>query len=258
MRTRLNAIFDDLEEALREIIVKHQVTWQEYRLATGWLTEAGVAGEIADLLDLLVSPAVDDTDHATGEGTASNIEGPVYVADAPMLERPFVLPRREDEPGEKLVFSGTVRSTDGSPLAGAVLDIWQSNGAGEYSHFTAGVPEYNLRGRLTTDDDGCFEFETVVPAPYKVSLAGATRRLFAALGRPCFRPGHIHFKLSHEAAAPLTTQIYFDDDPFIDSDVVGAVKESLVTRLARHDGDEGRPYATCSYDFVLPAARATR
>jgi catechol 1,2-dioxygenase len=251
MSARLNAIVDDLQEALREIIVKHQVTWDEYRLATGWLTEAGRAGDLADLLDFLVSAAVDDTEHATGEGTESNIEGPVYVAGAPMLARPFVLPRREDEPGEKLVFSGTVRSTDGAPLSGAVLDVWQSNGVGEYSHFMPGVPEYNLRGRLTTDDDGCFEFETVVPAPYEVPLAGATARLFAALGRSNFRPGHIHFKLSHPSAAPLTTQIYFDDDPFIDCDVVGAVKASLATRLIRPHGEDGG--ATCHYDFVLSA-----
>lgn len=251
---RLNAIFDDLQAALREIVVKHQVTWEEYRTATGWLTEAGRQGGIADLLDLLVSPAVDDVAHATGEGTESNIEGPVYVAGAPTLERPYALPRRANEPGEKLVFSGTVRSTDGAPLAGAVLDVWQANGAGEYSNFDAAVPDYNLRGRLATDEDGRFEFETVVPVPYEVPIRGASAELFAALGRHSFRPAHIHFKLSHEAAAPLTTQLYFDDDPFVDSDVVGAVKPSLVTKLVRHDG-EG-PYATCSYDFVLSPGRS--
>jgi catechol 1,2-dioxygenase len=253
MRAGLNTIFDDLQAALREIIVEHRVTWEEYRLATGWLAEAGLAGEIPDLVDLLVSPAVGDTDGDTGAGTASNPEGPFYVADAPMLERPFVLPREEDEPGEPLLFSGSVRSTDGSPLGAAVLDIWQSNGAGGYSHFSA-VPDDNLRGRLTTDDDGCFEFETVVPAPYAVPLGSATGRLFAALGRSNFRPGHIHIKLSHEAAAPLTTQIYFDDDPFIESDAAGAVKPSLVAKLEWRDDERGRRYAACSYDFVLRAA----
>jgi catechol 1,2-dioxygenase len=255
---RLNAIFDDVREALREIVVRHQVTWEEYALATRWLTEVGRPdSEIAVLLEVLLLPAVDDV-HATAAGTESNIEGPFYVADPPTLERPYVLPRREDEPGDKLVVSGTVRSTDGSRPNRAMLDIWQANGAGEYSHFAAGVPDYNLRGRLTTDDDGRFQFETVVPAAYEVPMEGATGRLFAALGRPRFRPGHIHFKLSHEAASPLTTQLYFEDDPFIDSDVVGAVKPSLVTKLVWHDDDRGSSYATCSYDFVLPAAQASR
>ena len=258
-KPRLNAIFDDVQEALKDIITKHQVTWEEFRAATEWLTEAGKQDyEIPLMLDVFLSPTVDDVANATGEGTECNVEGPFYVADAPQLERPYVLPQRDDEPGEKLIFSGTVRSTDGSPLAGATLDVWQCNGAGEYSHFHPGVPEYNLRGRLTTDDDGVFQFETVVPSEYEIPMAGATGKLLAALGRSAFRPGHIHFKVSHEDAAPLTTQIYFEGEPWIDADVVGAVKASLVVKLAWHNDDRGGSYATCSYDFVLPAAQTTR
>ena len=250
--SRLNAIFDDVRGALLEIITKHRVTQEEFRAATQWLTEAGKQDyEIPLMLDVFLSSTVDDLAHAGGAGTESNVEGPFYIQGAPNLERPYVLPQRDDEPGEKLIFSGTVRSTDGAPLAGATLDVWQCNGAGEYSHFHPGVPEYNLRGQLTTDDDGSFQFETVVPSEYEIPVAGATGKLLAALGRSAFRPGHIHFKVRHDAAAPLTTQIYFEGEPWLESDVVGAVKASLVTKLERH-GD----YATCSYDFVLPAARS--
>lgn len=255
---RLNAIFDDVRDALREIVGRHRVTWEEYALATQWLTEVGRhESDVAALLEVLVLPAVDDVAHATAAGTECNLEGPFYVADAPTLERPYVLPRREDEPGDTLVVSGTVRSTDGAPLTGALLDIWQANGAGQYSHVHAGVPDHNLRGRLTTDGDGCFQFETVVPSAYESPMDGATGRLLAALGRPRVRPGHIHFKLSHEDASPLTTQLYFEGDPWLDSDVVGAVKPSLVTKLVWHHDERGSSYATCSYDFVLPAAPAT-
>jgi catechol 1,2-dioxygenase len=253
-KPRLNAIVDDVQAALVEIITKHRVTLDEYRAAVGWIVEASQQHlEIPLMLDVFLASTLDDLAHEVGEGTESNVEGPVYVPGAPRLERPYVLPKRENEPGEKLFFSGTVRSTDGSPLAGANLDIWQANGACEYSHFQPGVPEYNLRGQLTTDDDGAFEFETVVPAPYEVPKGGATGQLLTALGRHCFRPGHIHFKLSHPDAAPLTTQIYFEDDPYLGSDVVGAVKESLVTKMVRTDDEDGRSHATCSYDFVLPA-----
>ena len=71
------------------------------------------------------------------------------------------------------MFSGSVTSTDGTPLAGALLDVWQDNGAGEYSHFHPGVPEHNLRGRLVTDADGRFEVETVLPVPYEIPTDGA-------------------------------------------------------------------------------------
>ena len=251
---RLTAIVDDVQAALLEILVKHRVTWEEYRLATEWLTTAGTQNfEVPLLLDVFLSTTIDEIAHAGGDGTECNVEGPVYVPGAPVLERPYVLPQRADEPGEKFVFSGVVRRTDGSPLGGAELDIWQASADGAYSHFHPEVPEYNLRGKLTADADGSFQFSTVVPAPYQIPTGGSTGRLFAAMGRSCFRPGHVHFKISHPDATPLTTQLYFEDDPYIDSDVVGAVKASLVTKLERH---EGEPHATCSYDFVLPPAPA--
>jgi catechol 1,2-dioxygenase len=252
-KPRLNAIVDDVQAALVEIITKHRVTLEEYRAAVGWLTEAGQQHlEIPLMLDVFLASTLDDVAHAADDGTECNVEGPVYVPGAPRLERPYALPKRDDEPGEKLIFSGTVRSTDGSPLAGATLDIWQANGASEYSHFQPGVPDYNLRGQLTTDNQGAFQFETVVPSAYQIPVAGATGKLLGALGRSAFRPGHIHFKLSHPDVAPLTTQIYFEDDPWLDSDVVGAVKPSLVSKLARHDDDPSGQYATCSYDFDQP------
>lgn len=161
-----------------------------------------------------------------------------------------MLPQREAEPGERLVFSGTVRSTDGSPLAGALVDVWQASAAGEYSNFHPTVPEGNLRGRLTTDATGRFEFETIVPPSYAIPDAGATAQLLEALGRHLIRPGHIHFKVSHPSCRALTTQI-FEGDPFIDSDVVGAVKDSLVIALVRNGEAETR----CSYDLVLTPGR---
>jgi catechol 1,2-dioxygenase len=245
---RVQAIFTDVLDSLLGIIRKHQVTWEEYRVATEWLSQAGNQGyEIPLMLDVFLSTTVDDVNYAAQGGTESNVEGPFYVPDAQLLERPYVLPQRQGEPGERLVFSGTVRSTDGSALAGALVDVWQASAGGEYSNFHPSVPEGNLRGRLATDANGRFEFETIVPPSYGIPDAGATAQLLTALGRHLIRPGHIHFKVSHPACRALTTQIYFEGDPFIDSDVVGAVKDSLVIDLVRNGEAETR----CSYDFVL-------
>jgi catechol 1,2-dioxygenase len=251
--TRVSAIFDDVVGALRDVIAKHRVSWDEYRVATAWLTSAGEQGfQIPLMLDVFLSTTVDDVNSPANGGTESNVEGPFYIADAPMLDRPYVLPRREDEPGEILVFAGTVTASDGSPLANALVDVWQDNGAGEYSHFHPGVPENNLRGRFLTDTDGRFELETVVPVPYEIPTAGAVGQLLATLGRAAVRPAHIHFKISHESARPLTTQIYLSGDPWLESDVVvGAVKAGLVTSIV--PGAPGRR-ASCSYDFVLTPA----
>jgi catechol 1,2-dioxygenase len=252
---RLNAIVDDIQAALIDIVVKHRISHEEFRAATTFLAEAGTQHlEIPLLLDVFLAVAVDDNAHRTGAGTECNVEGPVYIAGAPQLTPPYVLPQRPDEPGEKLVFSGTVRGTDGAPLADAELDVWQANGAGEYSHFNPGVPDHNLRGKLRTDAAGRFEFATVVPSEYPIPLGGATGRLLAMLGRSGIRPAHIHFKISHPDATPLTTQIYFADDPYLHSDVVGATKDSLAVTTQHHADDHGRRWATCSFDFVLPPA----
>lgn len=247
---RVQAIFADVTTALRDVIVKHNVTWDEYRAATAWLTEAGNQGyEIPLMLDVFLGVTVDNINFPANGGTESNLEGPFYIPEAPLLERPYVLPQRDGEPGESLTFSGGIRSTEGAPLAGAMLDVWQANGIGEYSHFSPGIPEYNLRGRLVTDDLGRYEFRTVVPVAYEIPKAGATGKLLTALDRHAYRPAHIHFMLSLAGYRSTTTQIYFEGDPWLETDVVEAVKPDLVVKLQRDDDS-----ATATYDFVLQPA----
>ena len=175
--TRVEAIFTDLLGSILEVLERHRVTWPEYRATTEWLVQAAQQGELPLLLDVFLSSTVEGLNTSADGGTETNIEGPFYLPDAPILEPPFVLPIRAGEPGERLVFSGTVRSVDGTPLAGATLDVWQANGAGEYSHFSPDVPEHNLRGQLATDAEGRFSLETVLPSPYQIPHAGPTGQL---------------------------------------------------------------------------------
>jgi hypothetical protein len=80
---RLEAIFTDVLDSLLGVIRKHQVTWEEYRVATVWLTEAGAQGfEIPLMLDVFLSQTVDDVNFAAQGGTESNVEGPFYVPDS--------------------------------------------------------------------------------------------------------------------------------------------------------------------------------
>ena len=256
--TRLEAIFDELVGELRALIQRRTIAYPEYHRAVEFLAEVGRAGEIPLLLDVFLETMVDGVSRGGKPGTESCVEGPYYVGGAPLLERPYVLPHREDEPGQILYFSGSVCSTGGRPLGGAVLDFWQADATGRYSQFDYPEPRWNLRGRLRTDEQGRFEVRTVVPAAYEIPKAGPTGKLLAALGRHAFRPAHLHVKLGHEGYEPLTTQLYVGGDRWIDSDVVGAVKPSLVVELTKHDSladrdipDGKRSHFTLSYDFTL-------
>jgi len=258
---RLIKVFDNLLDTLRNFIRENHVTHEEYRHAVAFLGEVGQKGEASLLCDVFVEVSVDEIDNDGRAGTITTIEGPFYVPNVPALKSPCVLPQRPNEPGPVLFFSGTVRSENGIPLPGATLDLWQSDTNGRYSHFD--IPEveapYNLRARVTTDQSGKFEVQTRVPGPYEIPKHGPTGVLLAALGRHAWRPAHLHMKVESHGYRTLTTQLFFKNDPWIDSDVVqGAVKQSLIVDpIKQEDPNEllrngmRDPYYTLAYDFVL-------
>ena len=267
---RLVTLVGELEEYLKDFIRRNEVTYDEWHPVVMFLHEAGQSGEIPLLLDLFLESTVDEVTHKDSAGTTSAIEGPYYVEGPPVLEQPYELPRRPQEPGEILFFSGTVRSEDGTPLAGALVDIWQSDGNGNYSDLPPGLPShdptaphYNLRGKLHVDPEGAFEVRSVVPTPYEIPSSGPTGRLYRAMDISTFRPAHIHLKIDFEGYEPLTTQLYFEGDENLASDAaMGATKNDLITTLEKHDDPADyrqrgleEPYYTVHYDFVLAEAR---
>ena len=124
---------------------------------------------------------------------------------------------------------------------------------GTYSNIHLGQPDFNLRGKLQSDEHGRFELTTIRPASYRIPDQGPVGRLLNALGRHTWRPAHIHVKISAEGYQPLTTQLYFQDDEFLDSDVASAVKNDLILPL-QPAGSDGRSHLTLRYDFQLAPA----
>ena len=164
--------------------------------------------------------------------TPSDILGPYYRFGAPsraQLAGP-------DEPGDRLVLTGTVFSSDCStPLPGALIEVWQANQAGLYDtnkpgNFTeAGT--FHLRGVLYTNEKGQYEIETIVPGRYPIppNLPGLEK--YAGMTRPA----HIHMRVMESLHVPLTTQLYFKGDPFIADDPWAGHKPSLAIDL-KQDG----------------------
>jgi catechol 1,2-dioxygenase len=154
-----------------------------------------------------------------------------------------------------------VRSgADGRPLGGALLDVWQTNQAGLYEHEDPEQPEWNLRRRFHADDQGRYEFRTVMPAAYQIPHSGPVGRFLAAMGRHPWRPAHLHLKVSAPGHQLLTTMVYFQGDPWLHDDTIFSVKPELTVATSGHDRPEelaarglDQPFSTAAYDFALVA-----
>lgn len=175
--------------------------------------------------------------------TEAEVMGPFYRFGAPFRAR-LAGP---DEPGQRLILSGRVLAPDCStPLPNALIDVWQANAAGVYDtqkpdNFTEEV-DFHLRGMLYTDENGRYEIETVIPGRYPIPPGLPGLEKYAGLTRPA----HIHAKIMHSMHVPVTTQLYFEGDPFLADDPWGSHKPSLALNL-EEDGELRR----ASFDFVL-------
>ena len=260
---RLAELFKDLvENYLKEFIRKNKVTPTEYRQAVKFLEKSANSAEIPLMMDVFLETTVDDVAYSQWGGSSTAIEGPFYIEGAPLLQPPYQLPRRDDEPGDVMFFCGQVCDQEGNPLKGVELDMWQCDTNGVYSNIFPSVPEFNLRGRFYTDEEGRFEVRSIVPVAYEIPKEGPTGQLLRAIGSHTWRPAHIHLTLRHENVHPLTTQIYFEGGEWVDDDCVGGVKDDLVAKLEKHDDPSDyrqrgldEPYYMVNYDFVLVPAR---
>ncbi|TLG89662.1 catechol 1,2-dioxygenase, partial [Pseudomonas edaphica] len=202
------------------IIEDLEVTPEEFWKAVNYLNELGKNQEAGLLaaglglehyLDLLMDAA--DEDAGKSGGTPRTIEGPLYVAGAPLSQYEARLDDGKDD-AVPLFMRGQVRDTDGKPLAGAIVDVWQANTGGTYSWFDPTQSEFNLRRRIETDAQGNYRFRSIVPSGYGCPPTGPTQQLLDQLGRHGQRPAHIHFFISAPGHRHLTTQINLSDDPY--------------------------------------------
>jgi catechol 1,2-dioxygenase len=255
---RARLVVEDLEKTLLRFVQKHKVNHDEYRLAIETVISSVKAGEESLLYDVFLEAATTNNSNVGKHGSLDAIEGPFYLPNAPKLEPPYVLPQRPDEAGDVLFFRGLIASPDGQPVAEAEIDMWQADAAGLYSNVHPNIPAWNLRGRLQSRDDGTFEVKTILPPPYEIPKHGPTGAVLKVLGRHCFRPAHLHMKISHPQYCPLTSQLYFDGGEYLDSDVANAVRSDLIVKLIGQEDSSGiaarglcEPYFEADFDFVL-------
>ena len=268
-------ISEDTDPRLRQIItvlVKHihaavkelELTEEEWFEGIKFLTETGHKcdewrQEFILLSDVLgVSMLVDAINNRKPSGASeSTVLGPFHVNDAPELEMGSDICL--DQKGEPMLVEGRILDTRGNPVAGAKLDVWQANDEGFYDVQQKGIqPDFNLRGVFRTSADGTYWFRGVKPQYYPIPGDGPVGRMLAALGRHCYRPAHLHYIISAEGYNSLTTHIFDPDDPYIHSDAVFGVKESLMAKFDWIEDPasmEARgmtiPFYHVIHDFVL-------
>ncbi len=250
-KERVDEVATAAIKALHEVIRDKQVTYQEYDALKAWMIQVGLDGEWPLFLDVWIEHVVEEVANADREGSKGTIEGPYYVPNAPELPAECTLEMREDEPGTPLLFQGQVRGVDGTPLAGAVVDIWHADDAGFYAQFAPGLPDWLFRARVTADSEGRFFINTMQPAPYQIPTDGSCGKLIAAAGWHAWRPAHIHLKVSAPDHRLITTQLYFEGGEYVDTDIADAVKpELMLAPTPRADGAGNE----VTYDFVLDPA----
>lgn len=266
---RVKAVVRRVTEDIFRIIEDLDVQPDEFWTAVSYVTRLGQANEAGLLvpglgIETFLDLRLDEAERRAGieGGTPRTIEGPLYIAGAP-LEKGEARLDDGSETGEVLFMQGQVRDMDGAPVAGAVVDVWHANTRGGYSFFDPSQSKYNLRRRIETDAEGRYRFRSILPAGYACPPEGETQALLNQLGRHGNRPAHIHFFVSAPGYRHLTTQINIDGDAYLHDDFAFATRDGLIPPVDRIEDAEAiraagldAPYASIAFDFVLHAEAA--
>ncbi|WP_431324286.1 intradiol ring-cleavage dioxygenase [Rhizobium sp. YTU87027] len=266
---RLKQVMEVFTRKLHEAVKELEPTQEEWMDTIQFLTRTGHMcnewrQEFILLSDVLgVSMLVDAINNRKPSGASeSTVLGPFHVADAPEL--PMGANICLDQKGEDMVIGGLILDTDGRPIKDAVIDVWQANDEGFYDVQQKGVqPDFNLRGVFRTGADGRYWFRAIKPKYYPIPDDGPVGQMLKALGRHPYRPAHLHYIIKADGFETLTTHIFDPDDPYIHSDAVFGVKESLLAKFeladdpagARDMGFEGK-YWKVEHDFVLAPVKS--
>jgi hydroxyquinol 1,2-dioxygenase len=262
---RLRELLTSLVRHLHAFVRESEPTIAEWEQAIDFLTATGQKCDrerqefilLSDVLGVSMLVETINSARASGAVTESTVLGPFHMVLSPRR----ALGESIDlvGAGPQAVLAGRVRSADGTPLPGAELDVWQANDRGFYDvQQPDAQPVGNGRGLFTADSDGAYWFRTIVPSPYPIPTDGPVGALLAATGRHPYRPAHIHFLVSAPGHRPLTTHMFVAGSPYLDSDAVFAVKDSLITDFTAVDDPElaaayglAGPFRLATFDIVL-------
>ena len=228
---RLKEVMSSLVKHLHAFAKDVNLTHAEWETGIAFLEHAG---EISDkerhefvlLSDVLGLSSLVDMINSRPEGTSSSVLGPFHITGSPPLEIGGDM--KDNFEGPVLLAQGVIKDTEGVPIEGASLDIWQTAPNGLYSSQDPDQDTYSFHGIQTTGKDGRYAFTSVRPVEYTVPTDGPVGAILNATGRHPWRPSHLHFIVEAEGYRPLVTEIFAEDDPYLDQDTVFGVREDLI------------------------------
>lgn len=262
-RTRdvLTALARHVHDFAREVNLTHE----EWRKAVEFLQWTGnittpERNEFVLLSDVMGLSSLVDMLHSSPVATSSSVLGPFHVSNPPAL--PIGGDMKRHYEGEVLLVEGVVRNVAGEPIAGAQIDIWQTAPNGMYSSQDPDQDIHSFHGLMTVDDRGRYAFTTVRPVPYTVPDDGPVGEILRAAGRHPWRPSHLHYIVSAPGYRSLVTEVFPDDDPYLDQDTVFGVRDDLVMTYVQQpagsfpegfeiSGQVDGPYSRVDFDLVL-------
>ena len=264
---RLREVVGSLVSHLHDFAKEVNLTHEEWETGIKFLERAG---EISDearhefvlLSDVLGLSSLVDMINSRPEGTSSSVLGPFHISGAPPL--PIGGDMKDRFEGEVLIAEGIVKDADGKPIEGATVDIWQTAPNGLYSSQDEDQDTYSFHGIQTTGPDGRYAFTTVKPVEYTVPTDGPVGDILNATGRHPWRPSHLHFIVKAEGFRSLVTEVFPDDDPYLDQDTVFGVRDDLVMSYQSMpagsfpdgfalSGSVDGPYLRVDFDLTLVA-----
>ncbi|KAJ7173444.1 intradiol ring-cleavage dioxygenase [Mycena filopes] len=262
---RTKFIMKNLVTHLHDFVRETSITTEEWMGALMFLTATGkkctdLRQEFILLSDALgVSTLVDSLNNAKPAGASeATVLGPFHTDDSADFKNGDSI--ATEGKGDYMYVMGRVTDTSGKPIANCLIDTWETDGHGLYDNQYENRAGPDCRGRLFTNDNGDYFFRAVVPVSYPIPDDGPVGVFFRTLGRHVYRPAHIHMILEADGFEKLTTALYWADDPYITTDAVFGVKNSLVIRTVTENDvavtkargfKDAKPHEVLKQDFVL-------
>jgi hydroxyquinol 1,2-dioxygenase len=260
---RYREVMQGLVKHLHAFIRDVRLTEDEWNLAIEFLRRAGDITTDARQEFILLSDVLGASmqticvnNEVIGDATEATVFGPFFVDAAPFVEPGGDI--SHGAAGQPCWVEGTVTGADGSPIPGAVIDVWECDEEGFYDvQYDDG--RVAARAQLASDDAGFYRFWALTPVPYPIPHDGPVGDLLAAAGRSPMRASHLHFMVEAPGHRTLITHIFVAGDEYLSRDAVFGVKESLIKDFVEHPAGEstptGReitePWTSVRFDIVL-------